>query len=60
MFNGSLANKFASIHLNIQTKPFPGKRRTSSLTFILEYIFLLCYISPIQNQRIIKLIQDKL
>lgn len=60
MFNGSLANKFDSTHLNIQTKYVPGKKRTSFLTFILEYIFLCCYYSPVQNQRIIMLIQDKL
>lgn len=60
MFNGSLANKFDSTHLNIQMKCVPGKRRMSFLTFILEYIFLLCYNSPVQNQRIIILIPNKL
>lgn len=60
MFNGSLANEFESTHLIIQTKYFPGKRRTSFLSFILEYIFLLCYILPVQSQKIIILIQDKL
>lgn len=49
MFNGSLANKFASTHLNIEAKSFPGKKRTKFLTFFLENIFLLCYILPVQE-----------